>query len=91
MKQEDIDRIKSSLLNVNEEYFPLLNGFIEFLKTNPRLEKPKGRPRDLLGMFEGDLVYMSPDFDEPLELVEEKRLKELEAIEEAYKLKEKTA
>lgn len=83
MKQENIDDITSSLIGLEERYLPVLKVFIEFLKTSPQMEKPKGRPRDLLGAFKDKIHYVSPDFDEPMELVDSKRLRELEALEEA--------
>ena len=49
MKQENIDDITSSLIGLEERYLPVLKVFIEFLKTSPQMEKPKGRPRDYYG------------------------------------------
>ncbi len=54
--------------------------YMRFLRDCPvslgRPEKPRGRPRDLWGAFK-DKIWVADDFDEPLELVSSKELREL--------------
>ena len=86
MKIDEINDIKSELMTLDDKYFPILRVFVNFLKTNPDItKKKKGKPIDALGAFEGDLIYMSPDFDEPMELVDSKKLRELESLEKSIR------
>lgn len=76
------------LHNINElpeNSLQLLLQFVRFLRESPapavkREKKKRDRPR-LLGVLEGQ-VWMSDDFNEPLELVPES---ELRALQEAAK------
>ena len=74
------EEIMHDIENVPESSLQLLLQFVRFLREAPavpakRERKKRDRPR-LLGVLEGQ-VWMSDDFNEPLELVPESELRAL--------------
>ena len=77
------EEILRDIENVPESSLQLLLQFVRFLRESPvipvkREKKKRDRPR-LLGVLEGQ-VWMSDDFNEPMELVPQS---ELRALQEA--------
>ena len=77
------EEILRNINEVPESSLQLLLQFVRFLRESPatpakREKKKRDRPR-LLGVLEGQ-VWMSDDFNEPMELVPES---ELQALKEA--------
>ena len=77
------EEILHDIENVPESSLQLLLQFVRFLRESPvvpakREKKKRDRPR-LLGVLEGQ-VWMSDDFNDPMELVPQS---ELRALQEA--------
>ena len=79
------EEIAMNLEQIPENKLSVLLHFERFLIECPvslgMPEKPKGRPRDLIGALKGK-IWVADDFDEPLELVSSKELRELREFRE---------
>ena len=82
------EEILHDIEDVPENSLQLLLQFVRFLRESravpvKREKKKRDKPR-LLGVLEGQ-VWMSDDFDDPLEFVSPEEMKVLEAMREAKK------
>ena len=72
-----------NLEQIPDNKLSVLLHFMRFLEECPAMfgvqEKPKGKPRDLLGIFKGK-AWMSDDFSDKLEYVSEDESRVLEEM-----------